>query len=179
MATLDIYTGTYNGYTSIGLTQAAADKAAQKAYNKDYEAGKLAYDGTVPTFGGKYAANDTWAWITRQQWDDYEQRFAPRELELINQTTYNNPSIVGQEVQKGMTAATNAVDTTQAMNEQFRSRFGASIDPRAQIQSNRLTGLTKAAASVDAAARIRETLNDQNRQIALGLSQNGMKPVAS
>lgn len=173
---MNIYTGTYNGYTSIGLTQAAADKAAQKAYNKDYEAGKLAYDGTVPTFGGKYAANDTWAWITRQQWNDYEQRFAPLEEQMIGMTTYSNPSIVGQEVQKASGAAVDAVRNYNDMGRQYMARYGMATDDRAEAQRNRLQGLTETASSVDAAARMRQTLMDQDRQIALGMASAGVRP---
>lgn len=130
----------------------------------------------IPSFSGKYAANDTWAYITRQQWDDYLTRFAPLEEKMIGMTTYANPSVVGEEVSKGQQAAIQGVDNYRDMSRQYMSRYGAAIDPRAQMQQDRMQNLTKSSAIVDAASRIRQTLMDQDRQIAFGAATSGLNP---
>jgi len=134
------------------------------------------YDGTIPTFTGKYAANDTWAHITRQQWQDYLQRFAPREEEMIGMTTYANPGIVNQEVAKAGQAAKQAVQNYGGMSRQYLSRYGMQLDPRATAQTERMEKLTSSAAEADAANRTRQTLQDQNRQIAFGMAAAGANP---
>lgn len=126
----------------------------------------------VPSFGGKYQASDTWAWITRQQWDDYMKRFAPYEDEMIGMTTYKNPQVVEQEVDKGIAAVRTSSDAYNRMNEQYMSRYGAAIDPRAAQTTGRMSNFTKTAAIADAANRIRQRLLDQDREIALGMASS-------
>jgi hypothetical protein len=127
----------------------------------------------LPSFGGKYSANDTWAYITRQQWDDYMSRFAPLEEKMIGMTTYANPEIVNQEVAKGTEKAASAIGNYGEMGKQYLSRFGAALDPRQEMQTQRMENLTTGSAVSDAAARIRQNLLDQNRQIAFGMSTGG------
>ena len=126
----------------------------------------------VTGFDGKYQANDTWAWITRQQWDDYTKRFAPYENQMIGMTTYKNPQVVEQEVKKGIAAVDTSADAYNKMNQQYMSRYGAAIDPRAAQTTGRMSNFTKTAAIADAANRIRQRLLDQDREIALGMASS-------
>lgn len=122
----------------------------------------------VPSFGGRHQASNTWAWITRAQYKDYQQRFVPMEDELLNMTTYNNPALVAGELGKGRQAVNKAFDTARAQQDQHMSRYGAAISADQLRSRGRSANLGRSAAIVDAANRIRARLIDQNRDIALG-----------
>jgi hypothetical protein len=125
-------------------------------------------DITAPTFTGRNQASDTWAWITRAQWADYLNRFAPREDALLNMTTYMNPALAQQEISKAKAEAGQAYDAASRMGDQYMSRYGAALTSGQQASQNRADSLGRSASVVDAANRITQKLIDQNREIALG-----------
>lgn len=133
---------------------------------------------SVPSFGGRHQASDTWAWITRAQYKDYVNRFVPMENELIGMTSYKNPAVVQEAVDKGALAASNAYDTAAAQQDQTYGRYGAAISADQLRTIDRSRDLGKTAAIVDAANRIRQDLIDQDRAIAFGMS-NAATSVAA
>jgi len=124
--------------------------------------------------GSKTYASDTWADITRAQWQDYQARFVPYENELIGQLTYDNPAIVQNEINKGTQTASSAYDTANRMNQQNVGLYGAALTQGYQQQQNRTNQTQRSAAVVNEANRIRQELQDQNRQIALGMSNSAV-----
>jgi hypothetical protein len=128
-------------------------------------------DITPPEFSGEDKASDTWAWITRAQWADYMDRFAPRENQLMAMSTYFNPEIATQQVDKAKVAAGTAFDTSQRMQQQYESRYGAGALGGERAYDQRVASVGKSAAIVDAANRITQKLIDQNREIAVGASE--------
>lgn len=130
---------------------------------------------SVPHFGGDNKASDTWAWITRRNWQDYQDRFVPLEDELLNMTTYNNPGLARQEVSKGVGAVDTALDTSNRMQDQYFSRYGAAVSDDQRQVRQRMRRLQRGAAVTDAANRIRQRLIDQNRAIALGASSTAVQ----
>lgn len=137
------------------------------------------YDKAVPTSiqyptgrdpSSKTYASDTWADITRAQWQDYLDRFVPREDALLNMTTYENPGLVDSTMAIGKQAAAIGYDATQRMNQQAAGRYGAALTQGYQQNQDRRDNVGKSAAIVNEANRIRQELQDRNRQIALGTS---------
>jgi hypothetical protein len=124
-----------------------------------------------PEFGGEDQASDTWAWITRAQWADYLDRFAPREEQLLAMSTYFNPALAKEEINKAKRASGSAFDTSQRMQQQYESRYGAGALGGEQAYDQRVASIGKSAAIVDAANRITQKLIDQNREIAVGASE--------
>jgi hypothetical protein len=124
---------------------------------------------TPPDYSGKnHEASKTWAWITRAQWADYLNRFAPREDQLLDMATYDNPALARSEIEAAKQTAGQAYDASARMGEQYFSRYGAgAISGQAESQA-RGNSLGKSAAIVDAANRITQKLIDQNRAIAVG-----------
>lgn len=125
---------------------------------------------TMPTFSGKHRASDTYAWLTRQQYQDYLDRFVPRENALIDMTTYANPALMDEVLSKGTAAAGSSYDTAVRQQDQFMGRYGAAISADQLRARDRSTNLGRAAAIVDAANRIRQSVMDTDRSIVLGMS---------
>ena len=131
---------------------------------------KATWDGPGRDPSSNTYASDTWADITRAQWEDYLNRFVPREDALMNMTTYENPGVVDSTMAIGKQAAAIGYDATQRMNQQAAGRYGAALTQGYQQNQDRRDNVGKSAAIVNEANRIRQELQDRNRQIALGTS---------
>jgi len=116
----------------------------------------------------KTYASDTWAKITRSQWDDYVNRFVPREDALLNMTTYQNPALVAHDIARGTQEAAKGFNATRNMADQYQSRYGAALSRGEQQYQDRSANVSRSAAIVNEANRIRQKLQDRNREIAIG-----------
>lgn len=132
---------------------------------------------TTPTFEGENQASDTWAWITRAQWADWENRFKPREDALMGMATYDDPALAKEHIQKAQTAAGGAFDASAKMSEQYFSRYGAGAISGSEQAQARSNSLGRSAAIVDAGNRITQKLIDQNRAIAIGAGNTANAPT--
>lgn len=118
------------------------------------------------TVGGSAAQN--LADVTRATYEDWRKQYLPIALEMMNQTTYNNPGLVDKEVKSAVGNVESAFKNTQGLQDRTASRYGITLDDRQKAASDRITGLEKSTAVVDAANRIRQKLADRNRQVAAG-----------
>ncbi len=125
----------------------------------------------------KTFASDTWADISRLQWEDYDKRFIPQEDQLIGMMTYNNPELVGESVAKSSSAAGKGFDMASRMTDQHRARYGMAMS-RGEAQHRQRTNQgQRTAAVVGAENQARQRLQERNREIALGMS-NGATMAA-
>lgn len=113
-------------------------------------------------------ATDMYAQVTRAVYDDWKQNYLPVALEMMNQTTYNNPGLMAENVTQAVGNVNSSFNSAQDQQDRTLSRFGISRTGQAQEVSDRMESLSKSASIVDAANRIRQNLADRNRQVALG-----------
>ena len=106
--------------------------------------------------------------LTRAQWADYQARFQPIENYLMQQTSYANPSIVSQEVGAGTTDVNNSYGAMSGVRQRALERTGVQQDAQTLQSEQRQMGVSKSAAVVDSANRIRQNIIERNQQIAIG-----------
>ena len=106
--------------------------------------------------------------VTKAQWLDYQTRFVPIENQLMQQTTYDNPSLAGQEIGKAETDTSGTYDNIAGSQAIQLGRYGMNLSPDQQASSDRLNSLGRTGAVVDAANNIRLKLVERNQTIASG-----------
>lgn len=95
-----------------------------------------------------YAAQ-TFAALTRQQWDDYLRNFVPLENQIIEYAT--NPQTVQNAVTEARADVAGSFDVQQGINERRLRGLGLTLDADEQRASDRSLGLAKSLADVSAA----------------------------
>jgi len=113
---------------------------------------------------GAHAAADTTAAILRGNYDNWKNTYYPKLQEMINQTTYSNPGIVGLETAAATNQVTAAYDTAKTGVQNTMARYGLSVDPA----TNTATDLAQTAATVGAQNQTRQYLADRDRSIVAG-----------
>lgn len=108
--------------------------------------------------------------IEKQDWNDYKTRFIPIENALMQQTTYMNPALAGQEIGKAESDTAHTFNNIAGSSAIQLGRYGMSMTADQQASSDRLNSLGKSGAVVDAANNIRLKLVERNQQIASGSS---------
>lgn len=129
---------------------------------------------------GQFAGNpqDTTAALLRMQYADYMDRYRPSEDALMNMTTYDNPELVGQEIDKAIGTADKsgyvqkAMDTAEATQSYGMRKFGVQQTAETAQATGMKNNLARSTAVVDAANKIRMRQSDRNQQIATGVVPN-------
>ena len=121
--------------------------------------------GVQQTRRPKDFAQQTFASITRQQWDDYLRYYVPIENELINYAT--NPQTVQDAVMNARTDVDNAFDAQVGVDERRNRGLGISLAPDEQNAVDRSRGLARSLADVSAANLTTERVRDR-QQATLG-----------
>lgn len=121
----------------------------------------------MPTdMGYKYYAQASRAWLARQEYADYQQRYQPVERELIDAVT--TPEMLDQRlaaIKINSAAATNA---SSQIEQQMLQRYG--VRPSAQAQQANATSRQIAATlgGIDAANNTRQHVYDRNMNAISG-----------
>lgn len=113
--------------------------------------------------GSKTAAGDTFAALTRLQWDQYLQNFVPLENEIIYQAT--NPQVAADAVMNARTDVANAFDVQEGVQERRLRGLGLALDEDQQRAITRQTRLSESLADVNAANMTQQRVQD--RQMGL------------
>lgn len=108
-------------------------------------------------------ASDTLARISREQWDDYKNRFIPLENQLIN--AYDNPQLRAERMTAVTGEAEAASDNSEAIADRQLSRYGQSAD---SVGNDRASGLTKMTNVVDAQNTNRDKMNARDQLLLSG-----------
>lgn len=110
-------------------------------------------------------AQQTFAALTRQQWDDYLRNYVPLENMVIDYAT--NPQTVSDAVLNARTNVAQAFDTQQGISDRRLRGLGITLAPDEQRAVDRQTGLAKSLADVSAANLTTERVQ-QRQQSLLG-----------
>jgi hypothetical protein len=113
----------------------------------------------------KTYANDTFAAITRDQWQNYVSTFVPIENQLIKYAT--DPTVVSNAMSDASQGVNQAFDAQQGATQRRLKGLGVSLSPDEQVASTRATGLQRGLADVQAQNTARD-LTVQRQQSILG-----------
>jgi hypothetical protein len=128
--------------------------------------------GMVAPNGGTVAVNSrqqkdyaqqTYAALTRQQWDDYLRNFVPLENILIDYAT--DPQTVNDAVMQARTDVGNAFEAQQGIQERRMRGLGLQLDEQEQGALDRRTGLARSLADVSAANLTTDRVEDRQRAL--------------
>lgn len=171
-------------------TSAAAQPAAGESVGKSVasRAGGSTWVDTAPTpaptpptatspyyvnpNAGK--ASDRLGALEKARYEDKKARFDPIENALMQQTTYNNPNLAGQEVGKAEADTMQTYDNIPGSQAIQLGRYGMSMDADQQTSSDRMNALGRTGAVVDAANNIRLKLVERNQSIAAGTATSNL-----
>lgn len=127
----------------------------------DAQEKQLAQTGLI-----KGSARETQAYLSRQQWEDYKTRFVPLENELL--AAYDNPAQRQEGVNKAVSLANTAYDTSQGIMGRNMARYGINMTPQQQASVQSSSNLSRSLAGVDAANRTKTMFNERNDQLLTG-----------
>lgn len=132
--------------------------------------------GNVPTIYGGIQGNvapqsarpanfaqQTFAALTRQQWDDYLRNYVPIENELINYAT--DPNQVQNAVLNARTAVDQSFDVQAGIQQRQLRGLGVTLAPDEQRAVERSTGLARSLADVSAANLTTQRVTDRQRSV--------------
>lgn len=124
-----------------------------------------------------YAA-DTFAQLTRDQWQSYVQNFVPFEDKLIQYAT--DPSVVSGAMAEASRDVNTAFDNRQLATTRRLGSMGLSLNADEQAASTRSFGLARSLADVQGQNSARDTTRARQQSILgspmprIGLSAGGM-----
>jgi hypothetical protein len=113
-------------------------------------------------------ADLTLATVLRDQWADYLKTYQPVANTLMQQTSYNNPTLIADQVNQGASDVNIAFQNSAINQQQNFQRYGIAPTEGQQGYMNRANSLDKSTAIVDSANKIRANIADRNRSIAAG-----------
>jgi len=117
-------------------------------WGRDYTRGNLGLNGSSNS-GSTTSASDTYAAITRAQWNDYlTQIGVPQENKLIQYAT--DPTVVSNAMTEAGSDVNDAFDRQAGANQRRLSGLGLTLTPEEQAVSDRSTKLARSAADVQA-----------------------------
>ncbi len=134
-------------------------KGSQKLWDPLDIRGMIRGDQTPPDM----TAQNTFAALTRQQWDDYLRNYIPIENELINYAT--NPQTVQDAVMNARADVGRSFDAQQGMQARRLRGLGIDLAPDEQASVNRQTGLARSLADVSAANLTTERVQDRQQSM--------------
>lgn len=113
-------------------------------------------------------ASDMAAQLTRQVWEDYKSTYQPIAISMLDNLTYNNPSIVTNALDQSRTNVNASYDAQATNKLTALSRYGVAPTAAQTQTSDRLSSLSRSTAIVDAANNIRMKLADRDQALLLG-----------
>ncbi len=123
----------------------------------------------ISAYGGdpnsKTYANDTFAAITRQQWNNYVSTFVPIENNLIKYAT--DPNVVTSAMSGASKDVNSAYDAQQGATQRKLTGLGVSLSPDEQAAQTKSSGLQRSLADVQGQNTARD-LTVQRQQSILG-----------
>lgn len=112
---------------------------------------------------GFKSANDAFAAMTRQQWDDYLSVWVPFENANIAYAT--DPATVDNAVKQARSDVAQSFDMQQGIQERRLRGLGVSLDADEQRANKRAMGLAEGLADVNAANVAQTRTRDRQRAV--------------
>lgn len=113
--------------------------------------------------GSKTYAGDTFAALTRAQWQDYVSQFVPLENQLIQYAT--DPGVVSNAMQKASTNVNQSFDAAQASAARRLKGYGVTLSPEEEAAQKRSFGLARSLADVQAQGLARDMTLTRQRSV--------------
>jgi hypothetical protein len=108
-------------------------------------------------------AQQTFAALTRQQWDDYLSYYVPVENELIQYAT--DPDVVKNAVMNARTDVAQSFDAQVGADERRRRGLGVTLEADEQRAVDRSSSLARSLADVSAANLTTERVRDRQQSL--------------
>lgn len=129
---------------------------------------------SISGLGGQ-SASETYAGITREQWQDYKSRFFPWQDQLIEMANGQTDNQLSEE------RAGNAVDmgfkTSMGTLNRDRSRLGLSMTGEEAANESRLAMGAKSGAKASALLKARLHAQDRDNALLAGGAGPGLKSL--
>lgn len=116
--------------------------------------------------GSNTFAQDTFAALTRAQWDEYLRNFVPIENTLIRYAT--DDQAINDAVMNARTDVANAFDTQEGVQERRMRGLGIELRPDEQASIDRRNNLAESLADVTA-ANIAQDRTQQRQRGLMGM----------
>lgn len=115
------------------------------------------------SLGRGLSAQETFAALTRQQWDQYLQDYVPLENLMINYAT--DPNAVSTAVASARANVADSFDARQGANQRRLRGLGLSLDSDEQRAADRSTGLARSLADVSAANLTADRVRERQQTV--------------
>jgi hypothetical protein len=112
------------------------------------------------------------AQVLAAQFADWEKTYKPVELNLLGQSSLQNPEVLTNAVGQAGTQANQAYDAMEGVQQRQMSSRGIAPTAQQQETSQRLTGLSRASSVAGAQNRARQQVATQDELIAWGSAPN-------
>ncbi len=110
--------------------------------------------------------------ILASEFANWESVFKPVELNLLGQSSLNNPQVLTQAVGQAGNAANQTFDTLAGVERRQLAARGIAPNAQQQQVSDRIRSLSRAAGVAGAENRARANVATQDELIALGSAPN-------
>jgi hypothetical protein len=123
----------------------------------------------MPAFYGKNRAADTMAWLHERKWEDVQERFQPRELQLLDRVSKEGAI---EELDRRMSDikadTTNSYNANkQAMDMAYR-QYGVGQSQQVGDANARTSQIHQSLSQVDAINRARDDISTRNNNLIAG-----------
>lgn len=146
----------------------------RKTSDSPYQTGAT----VLPNFTGKHKAANTRAWLARQEWSDYQARFAPREQELLQRVSKEGAiDELNSRLGSIHVDTKRAFDANQSSVDMMNQRYGVTPSPDVQQSQNRQSSISQSLSEVDAINRTRDSISSRNMNVVGGGGMTGRQLI--
>lgn len=153
-----------NGDGSSQLSQ----EQLQALFGGDIQTGSDAYRTAQPTvsYGSDDYAKQWNAWLTREQYADWQDRFQPREEQLLS--AVEGTELLDQQLSNIQANADTSFDLARTTADQTRRRYGLSLTDRERKVEDTRNSLAKAASIAGSSNDTRTYIDERNMNVIGG-----------
>ena len=152
--------GAWGGVGVFGANYADKKRdsiAAQQAYG---------FSSPPPLQGSDNYAKDTYAWITRENYEDYQNRFLPHEQQLLDAVT--GRQLLDERLSQININEHNAFQSTRGATQRRERRYGVLNDQRQDSANEVANHLARSSAVDSAQNQTRQAVQDRNMAMITG-----------
>lgn len=134
------------------------------------------YDGTDPNLlkaaEDKDYADKTTANLLRAEFEDWEKTFKPIELQLMNELSFNNPSILSKTLNTAQKEAESSYRSMSDIIDRQNNALGINPTDQESATSKRLLNLNESLAVADAKNTTRSSIRQMDEALLMGTTPN-------
>jgi len=118
------------------------------------------------------SAYDLTAKLLKEQFEDWQNTFAPIELQALNQVSLNNSSILPTALDEARKGAEGSYDATSGVLERQNRALGIAPTSQQAATTKRILNVNQGAATAGAENRARANVRSMDEQILMGTTPN-------